>query len=106
MTGDTAVGFEDGVPAAFHGVEGVGVAPEIAIEAGVRRHQGALVGGQGVQDVRRGQAPRVQRRKGRPVLGVAWSVARRAGQVVCIKAGDSSTRSVWASMVETPPSQL
>src|SRR5262249_53668749 len=43
VTRDTAVRFEDGVPPAFDGAQGLGLVPEVAIEAGVRRHQRALV---------------------------------------------------------------
>src|SRR5262249_30562435 len=68
VTRDTAIGLEDVVPPAFDGTQGLGVVPEGAIEAGVRRYQGAVVGGEGVQDVSRCQAPRVQGRKGHSVL--------------------------------------
>src|SRR4029453_10181198 len=38
---DTAVRFENVVPPAFDAAEGRGVAPEVVIEAGAGRHQGA-----------------------------------------------------------------
>src|SRR4029450_1118459 len=69
VTRDTAVCFEDGVPPAFDGAQGLGLVPEVAIEAGVWRHQGALVGRQGVQHVGWCQAPRVQGGKGHLVVG-------------------------------------
>src|SRR5262249_50508710 len=48
VTRGTAVRFEDSVPPAFNGAQDLGLIPEVAIEAGVRRHQGALVGRQSV----------------------------------------------------------